>query len=443
MVFVWDIAANLALDAILLLVTGPLGAATKAPKVIDAAQFVLSVVKLIADGSTTIEQGLYYSEFTITDYKKVLVNGVLIQESIDKSNRYHRAWSTVNGSYSEDLLFTIDPLLTDLEFIEYGIGRYHNDIHSPNHTYTNDCDTTCDVCGGGLRSVDHNYQWKYTATQHYQECTICHKQKDNDSHQMGSWKASYNDPMYCYRYCTDYCGYFEKKTHPGWVQKWAYYGQSCTNGGDWTKTCTDCYYVSSTYIAPGSSHTGGTATCTSKAICTRCGEGYGSYASHVGGTATCTTKKVCTRCDESYGQPLGHTPGGSTATCTSPQTCSRCGATLQSALGHTGGTATCTAAKICTRCDKSYGSSLGHTPGADATCTTAQTCKRCTYKYKNALGHSYGSWSSYDSSRHRRVCTRSGCNSYESGSHYLGSNGLTCGACGRRGPFSGVSRLQN
>ena len=37
-------------------------------------------------------------------------------------------------------------------------------------------------------------------------------------------------------------------------------------------------------------HSGGTATCTEKAICEVCDHAYGSLLDHVGGTATCTAK---------------------------------------------------------------------------------------------------------------------------------------------------------
>ncbi len=53
-------------------------------------------------------------------------------------------------------------------------------------------------------------------------------------------------------------------------------------------------------------HTGGTATCTQKAVCEVCGEEYGELAAHTGGTATCTQKAVCTVCGQEYGQLAAH-----------------------------------------------------------------------------------------------------------------------------------------
>ena len=53
-----------------------------------------------------------------------------------------------------------------------------------------------------------------------------------------------------------------------------------------------------------SGHTGGEATCTSKAVCEYCGKAYGDLDpdNHVGGKATCTSKAVCEYCGNEYGE---------------------------------------------------------------------------------------------------------------------------------------------
>lgn len=53
-------------------------------------------------------------------------------------------------------------------------------------------------------------------------------------------------------------------------------------------------------------HTGGTASCSSKATCTTCGIKYGDIKSHTGGTATCTTKRTCTVCEQQYGSTISY-----------------------------------------------------------------------------------------------------------------------------------------
>ena len=53
-------------------------------------------------------------------------------------------------------------------------------------------------------------------------------------------------------------------------------------------------------------HTGGTATCSAKAVCDLCGEEYGVTAPHMGGTATCDKKAVCSICKQEYGRTSAH-----------------------------------------------------------------------------------------------------------------------------------------
>ena len=84
-------------------------------------------------------------------------------------------------------------------------------------------------------------------------------------------------------------------------------------------------------------HTGGTATCTEKAICEVCDHAYGSLLDHVGGTATCTAQAECEVCGTPYGQPLGHDVvviEGKAPTCTEAGItdgayCTRCDAKVE------------------------------------------------------------------------------------------------------------------
>ena len=104
-------------------------------------------------------------------------------------------------------------------------------------------------------------------------------------------------------------------------------------------------------------HEGGTATCIKKAVCAKCGEEYGELTAHTygewkhnaekhwkecttegctakseegnheGGTATCTTKAVCTKCGEEYGELATHTYGETKHDADNHwQECTECGA---------------------------------------------------------------------------------------------------------------------
>ena len=168
-------------------------------------------------------------------------------------------------------------------------------------------------------------------------------------------------------------------------------------------------------------------------VCKECG--YKVAFSHSGGTATCTRRAICQGCGHEYGDtPIGehlwgeYTSDGN-ATCTADGTktakCSRCPETHTvvdegSALGHSftnyvsDGNATCTAVGTKTaRCDHGCGaidivvdegSALGHsftdyTSNGDATCTadgtkTAYCDRGCgaidtISNEGSALGHSF------------------------------------------------------
>lgn len=121
-------------------------------------------------------------------------------------------------------------------------------------------------------------------------------------------------------------------------------------------------------------------------------------AGHIGGTATCTVKAKCTRCGNPYGDLTGHKyltyvydnnatcgDGTETAKCVNSgckQTHTR--TKVGSGSGqHTGGTATCEFLKVCERCNQPYGLPLQHSfenfiSNNDATCkdgTKTATCE--------------------------------------------------------------------
>lgn len=64
---------------------------------------------------------------------------------------------------------------------------------------------------------------------------------------------------------------------------------TCTKPGSQSIHCSACDEVTDLEIVPALGHTGGTATCRSQAVCTRCGQPYGSYGdvhNWDGGTVT-------------------------------------------------------------------------------------------------------------------------------------------------------------
>ena len=194
-------------------------------------------------------------------------------------------------------------------------------------------------------------------------------------------------------------------------------------------------------------HSGGTATCTEKAICEGCSLPYGNTLGHdfTGGTWQTDADhhwKKCSRCDVTdtesphewnsgkvTTQPTCTTAGQKTYTCT---VCSATKVETLDALGHNfakydAKAATCTEIGwntyfTCTNCNyTTYKeiAALGHDKishkGKAATCTEKgwnayDTCSRCDYtSYKEiaALGHDFTSntWQS-DAHRHWKKCSR-------------------------------------
>ncbi len=122
------------------------------------------------------------------------------------------------------------------------------------------------------------------------------------------------------------------------------------NYGSWTykdstwcrKTCGTCQHYES------AEHSGGTATCTSGKVCSRCGSEYTSalshsYSSRVTTAVTCTTNGVrtytCSSCGSSYTQTITATGHSEPSTWTQTvdthyKICSTCNAKISSTEGN-------------------------------------------------------------------------------------------------------------
>lgn len=218
---------------------------------------------------------------------------------------------------------------------------------------------------------------------------------------------------------------------------------------------------------------GGYAACDSLGMCETCGGSYygghawgkwssagnGTHirscmnycsevdtASCTGGTATCTAKAVCEACGGEYGEkdPNNHAlvhPSAKAPTCTeigwdAYDLCVRCGYTTRKELPalnhdlvqHAAKAPTCTeigwdAYKTCSRCDyTTYAElpALNHDYQAvtvEPTCETdgytVFTCSRCKDSYTadptDQLGHKFGAWSPNGTGSQSADCLRQGC----------------------------------
>ena len=241
--------------------------------------------------------------------------------------------------------------------------------------------------------------------------------------------------------------------------------------------CRTCRTENEIIYKPFSYHTGGTETptCTTGKICRLCWSEYGilghawgewssagngthirsctrsncdavDTASCTGGTATCSAKAVCVTCGAEYGEKDSNNHAleqhaAKAPTCTeigwdAYDTCSRCDYTtyaelpaLKHALEQYAAQApTCTeigwdAYEACSRCDYTTRKelpALNHDYQAvtvEPTCETdgytVFTCSRCKDSYTadptDQLGHKFGAWSPNGTGSQSADCLRDGC----------------------------------
>ena len=250
----------------------------------------------------------------------------------------------------------------------------------------------------------------------------------------------------------------------------------CDSKAVYNYCCSDCDAKGTATFEYGSilGHTGGTATCTAKAECTRCHQPYGSMLEHVytaedatatylKSAATCTSKAVyyknCATCDKAgtatfeYGALKAHSYAEkvedaylkSGATCTSKavyyKSCSACGVKgtetfeVGDAPSHNYQTTWSSNETShwheCSKCgDKK--DTASHTAGAAATESTAQTCTVCGYVITPALGHThnYGSEWLSNATEHWHKC--GGCSSTKDNAphDYTNACDTDCDTCG-------------
>ena len=244
---------------------------------------------------------------------------------------------------------------------------------------------------------------------------------------------------------------------------WSEYGILGHAWGEWSSAGNGTHIRSCTRsncdAVDTANCTGGTATCSAKAVCVTCGAEYGEKDSnnhaleqHEAQAPTCTeigwdAYETCSRCDHTtYAElpALNHDLEQHEAkapTCTEKgwdayETCSRCDYTTRKELPalnhdlvqHDAQAPTCTeigwnAYETCSRCDHTTYTelpALNHDYQAvtvDPTCEadgyTIFTCSRCKDSYTadptDQLGHQFGAWSPNGTGSQSADCLRQGC----------------------------------
>ena len=243
---------------------------------------------------------------------------------------------------------------------------------------------------------------------------------------------------------------------------WSEYGILGHAWGEWSSAGNGTHIRSCTRsncdAVDTASCTGGTATCSAKAVCVTCGAEYGEKDSnnhaleqHAAKAPTCTeigwdAYDTCSRCDyTTYAElpALKHALeqyAAQAPTCTeigwdAYEACSRCDYTTRKELPalnhdlvrHVAQAPTCTekgwAYDTCSRCDyTTYAElpALNHDYQAvtvEPTCETDGytifTCSRCKDSYTadptDKLGHQFGAWSPNGTGSQSADCLRQGC----------------------------------
>ena len=294
----------------------------------------------------------------------------------------------------------------------------HHDKHSLTAKHNESQHWQECVCGYKTGETAHELTSKYDTAGHWQECE-CGYATDKTDHSMESKSSADGHWDACA------CGYKTDVAAHAWTDKFdtQNHWQECSGCGyktgvtahSLTKNVNETQHQvkceSCGYKTEWENHTGGTATCTAKAVCSVCGESYGELAAHVadstykyngeghwtacatcgtpmsnqeahtGGTADCQHKAVCDVCGQPYGEldASNHTGGirwvqtaethqafylccGAAAGAEANHSwndgsvCTECGY----GCAHTGGTATCTALAVCDICGHTYGDLLPH-----------------------------------------------------------------------------------
>ena len=157
----------------------------------------------------------------------------------------------------------------------------------------------CSVCGGTIAALGHDFSasvWHHDNYTHWKKCARCDARNDENPHDWDSGKVTV--PSTCLTegnrvFTCDECG--ATKNEPiqasghSWNQAWQYnathHWHECLNA--------DCDVKNNDSAKDGyGAHTGGTATCTEKAICEYCHQSYGEKnpANHEGGTQEWTIR---------------------------------------------------------------------------------------------------------------------------------------------------------
>ena len=322
---------------------------------------------------------------------------------------------------------------TDCEILGY--EKFDSSFHTL-HIKCKSCSKENDIIDAGYS--EHTDDGKTPTCTTGKTCALCGAEYGVLGHDWGAWTPNYASNGTHTRRCKR-CNAEETGSCSGGYA-------DCTSLG-MCYICGGSYYGDHKWINPANSSLGNG---THRIICLRCG--LNGTASCTGGTATCTAKAVCEVCKVEYGEKdpnnhaLEHRPAKA-PTCTeigwnAYETCKNCNYTTRKELPaqhdlkqHAAKAPTCTeigwnAYETCSRCDYTTYTeltALNHDLEQHAaqapTCTEIgwnayETCKNCNYTTRKELPAQHDlkqhaakaptctekGWDAYD------TCSRLGCN---------------------------------
>lgn len=326
---------------------------------------------------------------------------------------------TVNCSHSFDSNWSHD---ANQHWKECLVNGCDEKSETANHTFDNDCDTTCNVCGYA-RTITHSYSevWSHDDTNHWYECTVCGDKKDTTAHSGGT--ATCNEKAIC-----SFCGasYGDFADH-NYVEKaesqYLKSAATCVSKAVYYKSCSVCGVKSTETFEYGevdpSNHKHTEVRNAKSATC--CEAGY------TGDTwcTDCNTKIASGKAIPATGNHVDVDGKWESDGTNHWHTCYF--GTKFNVTAHSGGEATCKDKAVCSVCKTAYGKlNASNHKGTtylkdqkEATCyeegyTGDTYCSDCNVKIKDGTviaktAHNPASVWTTDETDHWKVCQTVGC----------------------------------
>ncbi len=282
--------------------------------------------------------------------------------------------------------------------------------HTSSGAATEDTAETCTECGyviapatGHITHTADTSKWLSDGTNHWHKCAGCDEKLDIAAHSGGT--ATCTDKALC-EVCGAAHGDVDSTNHTDVATEWSKdetgHWHECNDCGakldktahtssgaaseDTAETCTECGYV----ITPATGHITHTAD-TSKWLsdgtnhwhkCVGCNEKL-DIAAHSGGTATCTDKALCEVCGAAHGDVDSTNHTNIAAEWSKDETghwheCNDCGAELDKTAHTSSGAAAPDKAENCTVCGYEIAPATGYvtdptfTPASGSTFTSRE-----------------------------------------------------------------------